>query len=103
MCSLGGNLGFALACADAAGRASDSLPQARQRPASTVEPAGNPLFTIMGEFHRGGCRRIVYAADLRLGTAGPRVGSNELCPQPAGLRGHAAATARAALTRVPAR
>jgi cell cycle sensor histidine kinase DivJ len=39
----------------------------------------------MGEFHRVGCRRIVYAADLRLGTVSLSVRLSELCHHPAGF------------------
>lgn|GEM_PF-6486637 len=40
---------------------------------------------MMGEFRRVGCRRIVYAADLRLGTASLSVRLSELCHHPAGF------------------
>src|ERR1700693_2206300 len=56
---------------------------ARRRGQSSA--AGNPLFTMMGDFRRVGCRRIIYAPDLRIATASLSVRLSELCHHPAGF------------------
>lgn len=81
ICPLGDGFGFALACGDAAGLNRPGLGGRRGQSSA----AGNPLFTMMGDFRRVGCRRIVHAPDLRLATGNLSVRLSELCHHPAGF------------------